>query len=117
MLTKMFPIYRLVNENFSFSANSSDLLFIFAINQNILNYILYLLSNDDDSVLKQIFLMPLDLYSSGKSSFYSNLVRISEFYNLPDFDPLFIVTDAKIYHYLKLMQQQYLLHRQHTLQH
>ena len=53
--------------------------------------------------------MSLDLYSSGKRSLYSNLVRISEFYNLPDFDPL-LVTDAKINHYLKLMQQQCILH-------
>ena len=43
-------------------------------------------------------------------------MRISEFYNLPNFDPL-LVTDAKINHYLKLMQQQYILHWQHTLQH
>ena len=88
---------------------------IIAINRKILNYILYLLSKDDDSVVKQIFLMSLYLCSSGKSSFYSNLVRISEFYNLPDFDPP-LVTDAKINHYLKLMEQQYILHWQHTLQ-
>ena len=43
-------------------------------------------------------------------------MRISEFYNLPNFDPL-LVTDAKINHYLKLMQQQYILHWQHTLEH
>ena len=42
---------------------------IVAINRKILNYILYLLSKDDDSVVKQVFLMSLDLYSSGKSSF------------------------------------------------
>ena len=53
--------------------------------------------------------MSLDLYSSGKSSFYSNLVRISEFYNPPDFDPL-LATDAEINHYIKLMEQQYILH-------
>ena len=39
---------------------------IIAINRKILNYILYLLSKDDDSVVKQVFLMSLDLYSSGK---------------------------------------------------
>ena len=89
---------------------------IIAINRKIRNYILYLLSKDDDSVVKQVFLMSLDLYSFGKSSFYSNLVRIPEFYNLPNFDPL-LVTDAKINHYLKLMQQQYILHWQHTLEH
>ena len=59
--------------------------------------------------------MSLDLYSFGKNSCYSNLVRISEFYNLPNFDPL-LVTDAKISHYLKLMQQKYILHWQHTLE-
>ena len=68
----------------------------------------YLLSKDDDSVVKQIFIMSLDLYSFGESSLYSNLKRISEFYNLPDFDPI-LATDAKINHYLKLMQQQYIL--------
>ena len=60
--------------------------------------------------------MSLDLYSFGKSIFYSNFVRISEFYNLPNFDPP-LVTGAKINHYLKLMQQQYILHWQHTLEH
>ena len=80
---------------------------ILAINRKTLNYILYLLSKDDDSVVKQIFLISLDLYSSGKSSFYANLMRISKLYNLPNFDPL-LVTDAKINHYLKLMQQQYI---------
>ena len=75
---------------------------------------LYFLSKDDDSVVKQIFLMSLDFHFSGKSSCYSSLLRISKFYDLPDFDPL-LVTD-KINHYLKLMHQQYVLHWQHTLQ-
>ena len=50
--------------------------------------LIYLLSQDDDSVVKQIFLMSLDLYSSGKSSFYYNLLAIF-------LDPL-LVTEAKI---------------------
>ena len=77
------------------------------MNRKILNNILYLLSKEDDSVVNQVFLVSLDLYSSGKSCFYSSFVRISEFYNLPNFDPL-LVTDVKINHYLKLMQQQYI---------
>ena len=36
--------------------------------------------------------MSADLHSSGNNSFYSNLIRISEFYNLPDFDPIFLMT-------------------------
>ena len=39
---------------------------IIAINRKILNYMLCLLSKDDDSVVKQVLLMSLDLYSSGK---------------------------------------------------
>ena len=30
-------------------------------------------------------------------------MRLSEFYNVPDFDPIFL-TDAKIKHYVNLMQ-------------
>ena len=50
-------------------------------------------NKENDSVVKQIFLMSVDLHSSTKNSFYSNLKRFSEFYNLPDFDPIFL-TDA-----------------------
>ena len=59
--------------------------------------------------------MTLDLYSSDKVD--PTPILISEFYNLPNFYPLF-VTDAKINHYFKLMQgNHYILHWQHTLQH
>ena len=33
--------------------------------------------------------MSADFHSSGKNSFYSNVVRLSGLYNLPDFDPIF----------------------------
>jgi len=58
-----------------------------AINQKIINYFLHLHNKGNDSIVKQIFLMSADLHSSGKSSFYSSVMRISEYYNLPDFDP------------------------------
>ena len=55
-----------------------------------------------------------DLHSSGENSFYSNIMRLSEFYNLSDFDPSCIfLTDAKIKHYVNLMQQKYILYCQH----
>ena len=44
--------------------------------------------------------MSADLHSSGNNSFYSNLIRISEFYNLPDFDPTIFLTETKIKHYV-----------------
>ena len=46
----------------------------------------YLQSKDNDSVVKKTFLMSANLHSSGKSSFYSYLIRVSELYNLPAFD-------------------------------
>ena len=43
-------------------------------------------------------------YKGLKNSFYSNLMMMSKFYNLPEFDPIFL-TDAKFKHYANLMQQ------------
>ena len=59
---------------------------IIAINQKIINYFLDLHNkgNDSKQIFKQIFLMSADPHSSGKSSFYSSVMRMSEYYNLPD---------------------------------
>ena len=48
--------------------------------------------------------MSADLHSSSKNSFYSNLIRLPKFYDLPDFNPIFL-TDAKIKHYLDLTKK------------
>ena len=87
---------------------------IIAINQKIINYTLYLHNKENDSIVKQIFLMSSDLHNTSKNGFYSNVMRMSEYYNLPDFDPTFL-TDAKIKHYVSLMQQKYISHWQHTI--
>ena len=68
---------------------------IIAINQKTINYTLYLHNKENDSIVKQIFLMSSDLHNISKNSFYSYVMRMSEYYNLPDFDPTFL-TDAKI---------------------
>ena len=60
--------------------------------------------------------MSADLHSSGKSSFYSSVMRMSEYYILPDFDPN-VLNKAMIKQYLSLMQHKYILHWQHTIQH
>ena len=57
------------------------------ITQKLLNYILYIQSKTEDSFVKQTFLMSFDLHSNGKSSFHSHLMKISEYFNLPDFNP------------------------------
>ena len=78
-----------------------------AINKKIINYTLYLHDKENDSIVKQIFLMSSDLHNTSKNSFYSNVMRMSEYFYLPDFDPTFL-TDAKIKHYVRLMQQKYI---------
>ena len=86
-------------------------LLIIAINQKTINYFLYLYNNGNDSIVKQIFLMSADLHSSGKSSFYSSVMRMSEYYNLPDFDPNVLNKS------ISLMQHKCILHWQHSIQH
>ena len=39
------------------------------INQNILKYILYIQSNDEESLVKQAFLTSFDLHCNGKNNF------------------------------------------------
>ena len=43
-------------------------------------------------------------------------MRMSEYYNLPDFDPN-VLNKSKIKHYISLMQHKYILHWQHSIQH
>ena len=61
--------------NMSCRAELGRFPLIIAINHN----------KGNDSIVKQILLMSADLHSSGKSSFYSSVMRMSEYYNLPKF--------------------------------
>ena len=56
-------------------------LLIIAINQRILNYLLYLQNKQPDSLVRQSFLISSDLYTAGKNKFHSNLMKISEYFN------------------------------------
>ena len=88
---------------------------IIAINQKIMNYSSYLLSKDNCSIVKQIFLMSQDLHHAGENSYYSNIISMSKYYDFPCFDITYL-TNAKIKHYVGLMQQKYILYWQHTMQ-
>ena len=48
------------------------------INQKILKYILYIQSKDEESLVKQAFLMSFDFDCKDKSSFHSHLMNMSE---------------------------------------
>ena len=54
---------------------------------------------NEDTIVKQAFRTSLELHCNGKNSFYHNLMKISEYYDLPDFDPNNL-SEAKIKHYI-----------------
>ena len=60
--------------------------------------------------------MSADLHSSGKRSFYSGVMEMSEYYNLPDFDPS-VLNKSKIKHFKPNATLKYILHWRHTTQH
>ena len=48
---------------------------------------MYIQSKNEDSLVKQAFLMSFDLHCNGKNSFHSHLMNMSEHFKLPDFNP------------------------------
>ena len=59
-------------------------LIIIDINKKILNYLSYLQDKDDNSIVKQSLQILIELYNSGQNSFYSNIMKMSEYFNLFD---------------------------------
>ena len=47
---------------------------------------------------------------------YHNLMKISEYYYLPEFDPDNL-SEAKIKHYIHIIKQKYITYWQHTILH
>ena len=45
----------------------------------------YMFPKDEESLVKQAFLMSFDLHCNGKNSFHSHLMNMSEYFQLPDF--------------------------------
>ena len=66
---------------------------------NILHYIWYLLRKNEDTIVKQAIRTSLEPHYNGKNSFYHNLIKISEYYDRPDFD-CNNLSEAKIKHYI-----------------
>ena len=67
-------------------------------------------------MLRQSLLTSIDLHSHGKSSFYSNLINIYHYYDLPDFN-LSALDNHMIKRHLDIMKTRYIDHWRHTLQH
>ena len=52
-----------------------------------MKYLVYLKNKDNDSIVKQSFLMSKNLHSINNSGFYSNFMNLIEHYYLPIFGP------------------------------
>ena len=89
---------------------------IIDIYKNILHNILYLLCKNEESIVKQAFRTSLELHYNGRNSFYYNLIKISEYYDLPNFDPNNL-SEAMIKDYIDIIKQKYIIYMQHTIHH
>ena len=52
----------------------------------MLNCLTYLQDKDDNSIVKQSLQISIELYNSGQNSFTSNLMKMSEYLNLYEFN-------------------------------
>ena len=89
---------------------------IISINKRMLNYLSYLQDKDDNSIVKQSLQISVKLYKSGQNSSYSNLMRISEHFNLFDFNYISL-SDIKIKQLVDLMKKKYVSYWNQAFQH
>ena len=77
---------------------------IIDINKKILNYLGYLIGKDEDSIAKQAVQISIDLHLNGKTSFYSNLMKMVDYYDL-NFDFSCIsLSDSIVNRYIYIMK-------------
>ena len=86
------------------------------INKMILNYLGYLQDKDDNSIVKQCLQISIELYKCDQNSFYSNLMKMSEYFNLYDFN-YNSLNYSKIEQLVDLMKKKYVSYWNQTLQH
>ena len=81
-----------------------------------MKYVVYLNNKDNDSIVKQSFLMSKNLHSINNSGFYSNFINLIEHYHLPNFDPESLDND-RIRQYTANMKEKYISFWRHSLEH
>ena len=102
--------------NIACRAELGRLPLIIPINQRIMKYLVYLNNKDNDSIVKQSFLMSKNLHSINNSGFYSNFINLIEHYHLPNFDPESLDND-RIRRYTTNMKEKYISFWRHSLEH
>ena len=86
------------------------------INKKILNYVHYLQGKDEHSIAKQSLRISVDLHYSGQTGFYSSLMKMSEYYNFPNFN-YYTLNENNFKQYIDLMRKKYISYWHPTLQH
>ena len=92
---------------------------IIGINKKILNYLDYLIGKigkDKDSVVKQALKISIDLRHNGKTSFYSNLMKLVDYYDLNYDFSCNSLSDSIVNRYIGIMTNKYVSYWDQTLQ-
>ena len=89
---------------------------IIDINKKILNYVGYLIGREEDSIVKQALRISIDLHLNGKTSFYSNIMKMVDYYDLNyDFSSNSL-SDSIVNRYIGIMKNKYVSYWNQTLQ-
>ena len=86
----IFSNYLEVNNkasNLACKAELGRLTLVIPINEKIIKYVIYLNNKDNDSIVKQSFLLSKNLHSVNNSGFYSNFMNMVEQNNPSTLDP------------------------------
>ena len=59
---------------------------IIDINKKILNYLNYLRQKEESSIVKQSLKISIDLHYNGHNSFYSSLMKMTDYCNFCDYN-------------------------------
>ena len=102
--------------NVACRAELGRLPLIIPINQKIMKYFVNLNNKDNDSIVKQSFLMSKNLYSINNSGFYSNFMNLIGQYHQSNLDPESLDND-RIRRYTTNMKEKYISFWRHSLEH
>ena len=86
----IFSNYLEVNNkasNLACKAELGRLTLVIPVNEKIIKYVIYLNNKDNDSIVKQSFLLSNNLHSVNNSGFYSNFMNMVEQNNPSTLDP------------------------------
>ena len=70
----------------------------------------------DNSIVKQLLQISIELYDGGQNSFYSNLMKMSQYFNLLDFN-YNSLSESKIKQLVDFMKKKYVAYWNQMLQH